>query len=33
MKAYFRYKYGGPEVLQLEELEKPNVGTDEYWFK
>jgi NADPH:quinone reductase-like Zn-dependent oxidoreductase len=29
MKAYFRYKYGGPEVLQLEELEKPNVGTDE----
>jgi NADPH:quinone reductase-like Zn-dependent oxidoreductase len=29
MKAVVITKYGGPEVLQLEEVEEPALGTDE----
>src|SRR5688500_1376586 len=28
MKAFTKVKYGGPEVLQLEEVEKPSVNDD-----
>jgi NADPH:quinone reductase-like Zn-dependent oxidoreductase len=28
MKAYTRYTYGGPEVLQLEEIDKPGLKND-----
>ncbi len=29
MKAYVRHKFGGPEVLQIEEVEKPSPADDE----
>jgi len=28
MKAYTKSKYGGPEILQLEEVEKPSLRDD-----
>lgn len=28
MKAFTKYKYGGPEVLQLQEVEKPMIKDD-----
>ena len=28
MKAFTRSKYGGPEILQLEEVEKPSLKDD-----
>ncbi|HEY1060701.1 MAG TPA: alcohol dehydrogenase catalytic domain-containing protein [Daejeonella sp.] len=28
MKAFTKYKYGGPEVLQLQEVEKPIIKDD-----
>lgn len=33
MKAYVRYKFGGPEVLQIEEVEKPIPADDEILVK
>ena len=33
MKAFTKTKYGGPEVLQLEEVEKPSLGDDQILVK
>jgi len=33
MKAYVATKYGGPEVLELVELERPKVGPNEIMVK
>jgi len=33
MKAYTKLKYGGPEVLRLEEVEKPYLGDDQVLVK
>lgn len=33
MKAYTKTKYGGPEVLQLEEVEKPSLKDDQVMIK
>ena len=33
MRAYVRYKFGGPEVLQIEEVEKPTPAADEILVK
>ena len=33
MKAFTKTRYGGPEVLQLEEVEKPSLGDDQILVK
>jgi NADPH:quinone reductase-like Zn-dependent oxidoreductase len=33
MKAFTKTQYGGPEILQLEDVEKPSLKDGHYWLK